>query len=190
MRLAGIVGGAAIVAFAAAYLFASFVLYPPAEAFGLSVEVPDLYDATAAEARELVRGAGLTVGETVEVADPAAKEGRVVAQSPLPGQALRPGGEVRLAISAGPARVRIPNLLGFEEGAAVAVLERAGFHVERSHEIDDEPAGRIARMQPAPGTERELPATVVLVVSSGPPGAVPEDTAAGDAGAAAGEEPR
>ena len=189
-RLVLVMAGLAVGGFLAAYLFATFVLYPPAEALGESVEVPDLVDQPIDEAREILRNAGLSVAETVDVPDPSAAEGRVVAQSPLAGQALRPGAGVRLALSAGRARLRVPNLLGFEEGRALSILERAGFHVERSEEIADEPAGRVARMQPAPGSEQEIPATVVLVISTGPPDEVSEDTlapAAQDEGRAPGD---
>lgn len=180
-RLALITAGLAVAGFGAAYLLATFILYPPGEALGAVVEVPDLLGEPIDEAREILRNAGLSVAETTDVPDPTEAEGRVVAQSPLAGQALRPGAGVRLALSAGPARLRVPNLLGFEEATALAILERAGFRVERSEEIADEPAGRVARIQPAPGSEQEIPATVVLVISTGPPDEVSEDSLAADA---------
>lgn len=191
LRLALIAAGLAVAGFLAAYLFATFVIYPPAEALGEAVEVPDLLGLQVDEARERLRNAGLSVAETVPVPDADENEGRIVAQSPLAGQALRPGAGLRLAVSAGPPRLRVPNLLGFEEAGAVAILERAGFHVERSREIAEEPAGRVARVQPAPGSELAIPATVLLVISTGPPDEVTEDTlpapggAGGDRGAGA-----
>jgi serine/threonine-protein kinase len=166
----------ALAGFLGAYLFATFVIYPPAEALGEAIEVPDLVGMTADEAREVLRNAGLSVEEEVPIPDADERRGRIVAQNPLAGQALRPGAGVRLAISAGPPRLRVPNLLGFEEETAVAVLERAGFRVERSREIAEELEGRVARIQPAPGSEQEIPATVVLVISTGPPDEVTEDT--------------
>ncbi|HSM35580.1 MAG TPA: PASTA domain-containing protein [Longimicrobiales bacterium] len=175
-RLALVTVAIAIAGFFAAYLFATFVLYPPSEALGEAIEVPDLVGMSVEEAREVLRNAGLAVDDEVPIPDADRTRGGIVAQSPLGGQALRPGGGVRLAVSAGPPRLRVPNLLGFEEATAVAVLERAGFQVERSREIADEPAGRVARIQPAPGSEQEIPATIVLIISTGPPDQVTEDT--------------
>lgn len=175
-RLALVTAGLAVAGFFAAYLFATLVIYPRAEALGEAVEVPDVLGLQVDEARERLRNVGLSVAETVPVPDADEAEGRIVAQSPLAGQALRPGAGLRLAVSAGPPRLRVPNLLGFEEAAAVAILERAGFHVERSREIAEEPAGRVARVQPAPGSELAIPATVLLAISTGPPDEVTEDT--------------
>jgi beta-lactam-binding protein with PASTA domain len=177
VRLALITVASAIAGFFGAYLFATFVLYPPSEALGEAIEVPDLVGMSVDEAREMLRGAGLAIDDEVPIPDSDRTRGLIVAQSPLGGQALRPGAGVRLAVSAGPPRLRVPNLLGFEEATAVAVLERAGFHVERSREIADEPEGRVARIQPAPGSEQEIPATIVLIISTGPPDQVTEDTA-------------
>ncbi len=187
LRLALIAAGLAVAGFLAAYLFATFVIYPPAEALGEAVEVPDVVGLQVDEARERLRNAGLSVAETVPVPDADENEGSIVAQSPLAGQALRPGAGLRLAVSAGAPRLRVPNLLGFEEVAAVAILERAGFHVESSRQIAEEPAGRVARVQPAPGSELAIPATVLLVISTGPPDEVTEDTLPALDGAGAGQ---
>lgn len=168
--------GLSVLGFFAAYLFATLVLYPPAEALGEAIEVPGLVGNTVEDARQRLRGVGLTLEEAAEIPDGTLSEGVIVAQTPLAGQALRPGAAIQVAVSAGPPRVRVPNLLGFEQGAAVAILQRAGFTVERSEEIADEPPGRVARIQPAPGSELRVPATVLLVISSGPPDAVEEDS--------------
>jgi len=189
-RLALVTAGLAVVGFFAAYLFATLVIYPRAEALGEAVEVPDVLGLQVDEARERLRNVGLSVAETVPVPDADENEGRIVAQSPLAGQALRPGAGLRLAVSAGPPRLRVPNLLGFEESAAVAILERAGFHVERSREIAEEPAGRVARVQPAPGSELAIPATVLLAISTGPPDEVSEDTLPAAAADRVPESPR
>lgn len=188
VRLALIAAGLAVAGFLAAYLFATFVIYPPGEALGEAVEVPDVLGLQVDEARERLRNAGLSVAETVPVPDADENEGSIVAQSPLAGQALRPGAGLRLAVSAGAPRLRVPNLLGFEEATAVAILERAGFHVERSRQIAEEPAGRVARVQPAPGSELAIPATVLLVISTGPPDEVTEDTLPAPGGAGGGPD--
>lgn len=162
---------AAGVLFAVGYLFATRVLYPPLNASGDLVFVPDVTGIPHVEARAAVEAAGLSTAQPTELPHPDAGAGTVIAQEPLAGQGLRPGGTVRFAISSGPSRLRVPDLVGFPVATARDVLERAGVSVLVQERPDPSPAGRVLEMDPPPGSQRPLPSRVILVVSGGPPAA-------------------
>ena len=166
--------------FAGGYLFASFVLYPPVEASGASVTVPDLTGLSDGEARGRLQQAGFTPGNVTPLPHPDAAAGIVLAQAPLAGQGARPDARVDYAVSAGAPRARVPDLVGFPAGTARDVLERAGLRVEVREVADPTPPGRVVEVSPPPGTEGELPITVTLTVSAGPP---PDTVAAPDTAA-------
>lgn len=166
-------GVALIVPFAVGYLVAVYVLFPPTEVSGSGTPMPDLIGQTTSEAQRALVAAGLGEMEITELPHPDVDAGTVIAQSPLPGQQLRPGADVRVALSSGPARVMVPDVLGFSADRAESMLTRAGFEVTRSLEESPASAGRVIRTDPEPGQPRTLPSSVTIIVSSGPP-AVPE----------------
>lgn len=178
VRLTGIAVGSVLAAFALGYGIATFVVFPPAEEAGDTVAVPGLAGESLDEARQQIEAAGLQPGEILEIPHPDRPRNSVLAQDPIPGQRLRPGASVAFAVSAGSPAVRVPDLIGFPESTARGVLERAGFEVEATEEEDDAPAGRVIAIQPSPGTAQNLPARVLLLISTGPP--EPADTLPGE----------
>lgn len=162
--------------FGTGYVLAIGVLFPvPEEVGGDTVPVPDLGRTTFAEAERLLAEAGLAVGEVSRYPHPSVPEGQVVAQSPVPGQHLRPGAEVRLGVSAGPVSVLVPNLIGLPAAEAAALASRLGFAVEQLDRPDAGPSGMVLSVDPAPGTERRLPAPLRITVSVPLP-VIPVDT--------------
>jgi eukaryotic-like serine/threonine-protein kinase len=163
------------------YLVATRLLFPPPEATGAGIAVPDLLGRSATEARQALVAAGLGELQPTELPHPSAPSGQVVAQSPLPGQQLRRGEAVRVALSAGRPRALVPDVHGFSADRAEVMLRRSGFATERIPEESAAAAGRVIRTEPAPGEERVLPSSVTLFVSTGPPAApdtIPADTIA------------
>lgn len=158
------------------YLIAVFVMFPPPDVAAQGIAVPSLFGKTVEEARADVSAAGLGNLEITRLPHPEAVEGIVTAQSPLPGQQLRDGAPVRVAVSSGVPRVTVPNLADFPSDRAAALLTRLGFRVQRNEEESDEEAGRVIRQDPAPGTVVTVPARVVIWVSSGPPPMPDPDT--------------
>lgn len=158
-----------IVAFGIGYGVARFILFPPPVDAGAGIAVPDLRGEELSEAREALASRGLVVLEVIELPHPDAAAGRVIAQSPLPGQQLRESAGVRLAVSTGRPHGVVPSVAGLMSAAAAEVLARMGFQVEQRVEDSPLTQGRVIRVEPAPGTELFLPARVVLYVSSGPP---------------------
>jgi eukaryotic-like serine/threonine-protein kinase len=172
---------AVLLPFIIGYLVAVYVIFPPLPSAGDGIAVPDLVGESAAEAQRALAAAGLGPLDVTELPHPTAPAGEVVAQSPLPGQQLRPGAGVLVALSAGRPRAVVPDVTGFSASRAESLLQRAGFEVVRETQESPVAADRVLRTDPAPGQERAVPSPVTLIVSSGPapvepdtmPGVVP-----------------
>jgi beta-lactam-binding protein with PASTA domain len=92
---------------------------------GREVSIPDLRGKTPIEARRLADDTGLAVAVERSYYSPTVPEGRVLSQMPAPGTTVRPGWEVRLAMSLGPQRVAIPQVVGdSERAAAITIAQR------------------------------------------------------------------
>lgn len=172
---APLLAAAATLPFLIGYLFAVYVLFPPPEVVGEGIAVPALRGSTEAEARQALAAAGLGAMAVTRLPHPDVPEGEVVAQSPLPGQQLRAGSPIRVAVSSGVARVLVPDVVGFHVDRARGLLERLGFTVQRIDMESAEPAGRVLTVEPGAGSRLALPAEVAVTVSTGPP-LVPPDT--------------
>ncbi len=171
-RLWAWVIAALLLPFGVGYAVAALVLFPPTEeqaAAATGVAVPDLEGRTSGEAERDLAELGLTLTGATELPHPDAEPGEIIAQDPLPGQYLRPGGGVRVAVSSGPPRARVPDVVGFPLERARAMLQRLGFEVASVERQSETPTGRVIGIAPEPGTEQRLPATVTLVVSVGQP---------------------
>lgn len=179
---------ALVVPFLIGYLMAVYVLFPPTQVSGSGTPTPDLVGRTTSEAQRELVAAGLGDMQITELPHPDAEAGTIVAQSPLPGQQLRPGAGVRVALSTGRPRVLVPDVLGFGVERAESMLTQAGFGVTRSAQESPAPEGRVIRTDPEPGQPLILPASVMLIVSAGPAdvpasGAFPDSAAPPDTSA-------
>jgi serine/threonine-protein kinase len=164
------------VPFVIGYIIAVYLIFPPAQTAAEGIPVPDLGGSSIGEAEAVLAAAGLGGLDVMELPHPTAAAGTIIAQSPLPGQQLRPGAGVRVAISQGRARVRVPDVQGFAADRADALLRRTGFAVVYASEQSMAAAGRVLRTDPPAGQELILPATVTIVASAGPPAPPPPDT--------------
>jgi beta-lactam-binding protein with PASTA domain len=162
------------------YLLAVHVIFPPQQASGAGIPVPELVGLSSLDAQRALVAAGLGPLEPSELPHPTAPAGQVIAQSPLAGQQLRAGAGVRVALSAGRPRVVVPDVRGFTAERAQSLLQRSGFDVTHTTEESPTAEGRVLRTDPPPGEQRTLPAVVTLVVSAGPPPPVEPDTIFGD----------
>jgi eukaryotic-like serine/threonine-protein kinase len=165
---------ALVLPFLLGYVLAVYVIFPPRELVGTGIPVPDLVGRSASEAQRELVAVGLGNLQPSELPHPTAAAGEVVAQSPLPGQQLLAGGDVRVALSAGRPRVVVPDVQGFSADRAEALLRGAGFDVVRATQESPAAQGRVLRTDPTPGQQRELPAVITLVISAGPPEPEPE----------------
>ena len=137
-----------------------------------------LHDTMGEEADRELRPLGLQRGDIVEFAHPSQPPGIIIAQDPLPGQQMRQGGVVQVAVSAGLPRVQVPNVVGFDVARATAVLSQLGLTAEQRTEINERPAGTVIRIMPEAGQNQPVPGRVILVVSEGPPPAPAADSTA------------
>lgn len=161
--------GVALVGLATGYLLATQVIFPTPEPPRDLAEVPDLRGETLSGARERVRELDLVVASSDSIYHPEIPRGEVIAQTPLPGQLSRPGGEVGVTLSLGPESVEVPAVEGLRADRAEAVLETVGFTVVVDSVEADAPPGRVVYAEPGAGAEVSLPTEVTLAVSRGPP---------------------
>lgn len=151
------------------YLGATRVLFPAPAPPGAMVQVPDVRGLTIDEAMAAVVVAELEPGEVESVRHPSVDSGRVVGQSPLPGQLARPGSPARLTLSLGPERRQVPAVTGLRADRAVAMLQAMGLEVTADSVEVAAARGRIVSISPGEGTEISLPGSVRVTVSLGPP---------------------
>ena len=112
-----------------------------------------------------MRDAGLEP-ETAREAS-AKPRGIVLAQSPDAGAKVDEGDTVRLAVSNGPPRETVPDVVGETESEAIADLTGAGFETEVTKEFSDKKAGIVVSQEPKGGANLKEGSSVSLVVSKG-----------------------
>lgn len=165
--IAGVVGGG-VLFFLLGYALTALLFFPGAGGDGI-VAVPDLRGSTLAQAGERVERVGLELARGSRLVHPRVPAGAVLAQTPLPGEEVRPGATVRVILSAGPARRPVPEVELLTADRAGLLLQQTGFRVQLRSVPSERSAGRVLGVRPEPGTVLSLPATVQLRVSAGPP---------------------
>lgn len=178
LKKIGIALGVLVLTFGLGFFIAARLLFPPLPEPVNGIAVPSLAGMSAEEARDRLGPLGLSVSDVYEIAHPDERAGVIVAQSPLPGQQLRRGDEVRLAVSAGPPSVQVPNVVGFEIARALSLLQKLGLSADQRTEVNDRPKGTVIRVIPGPGHREPVPGRVLLVISEGPPPPPPTDSTA------------
>ena len=132
------------------------------------VEVPDLSDMNANEAKAALQRAGLNYEAGAAEHSDTVKENRVVRQSPAAGTKVDKGTKVTYYLSAGAEQVEVPDVTGLPEGEATATLENAGFKVTVDHKTDATvPEGAVISQAPGGGGKAKKGSTVNIVVSEG-----------------------
>jgi len=123
---------------------------------------------TSSEAQDLLREAGLELGETRETYDAAVPPGEIVITAPPGAAELEKGSSVDITVSKGPEMVTVPSLIGTAEADALAALQASGFQAELQRAYDESvAAGLVCAMQPAPNTTTVYGSKVVMTVSQG-----------------------
>jgi beta-lactam-binding protein with PASTA domain len=154
--------------FLVGYLFITLLFFP---GFGRSaiVNVPDLRGMTLQGARRALDEAGLEMSRGPALNNPRMRAGHVLTQVPLAGQEAARGTPVRIFLSDGPDRRKVPGIAGMEKDEAIALLQRMGFQVRLRVVQSNRDEGTLLAMAPAAGTAVPMPGIVVLTLSSGPP---------------------
>ncbi|MDE0393944.1 MAG: PASTA domain-containing protein [Gammaproteobacteria bacterium] len=159
-----------VLAAGAGYYYATRVVFPVERASpGEFVAVPDLSGMVAEEALEVLAAAGLQEGAVDSISHPETPPGRILGQSPLPGQLALPGAALTLTYSLGPERRPVPDVTDLGVVQATALLEASGFQVAFDSVESAVRAGRIASTFPEGGVMLPIPASILVSVSLGPP---------------------
>jgi len=133
--------------------------------------LPNVIGATAAEAEKKLVDDGFVVAYANKEYSNEIKEGVVMKQSPLSGQAYK-GDTVTLTVSLGPKPISMPSMIGKTEAEVRAELNRdypkliPVFLKEDATEIAQ--LGKIIRQDPPPGTEVKFDATVYFYYGVAP----------------------
>ena len=136
------------------------------------VKVPDLRNKTPTEARRLAEQDGLFAQVDSNYYSAIVPEGRVISQTPAGGTLVRRGWEVRLALSLGPQRVTIPQVVGKSDRAAAISIAERGLQLSSTDNVQlpGAEAGQvIAQDPPANATDVSTPKISLLVAQSPSP---------------------
>jgi beta-lactam-binding protein with PASTA domain len=154
--------------FVLGYLAVTLLFFP---GFGRSpiVTVPDLTDRSRGQAERMLSRMGLEVQRGQPIANPRVRRGRVLMQTPLPGEEVARGSTVRIVLSAGPETRQVPSIRGMSRPDVIGLLQRFGFRVAiRRVQHRSEPNSLIGTL-PEAGKPAAVGGMVVLLVSNGPP---------------------
>jgi beta-lactam-binding protein with PASTA domain len=152
------------------WVFPLFLLLAAAGCPLFRTTVPDVVGMTREAADSALAAADLRTGTVTEQFSETVPAGTVISQNPAAGTRVRRGSAVDLAVSKGPERVSVPDVVGMTEAAAEAALTTARLTVgnvtQEYHETV--PAGTVISQNPAAGTSVAPGTAVDLVVSQGP----------------------
>jgi serine/threonine-protein kinase len=132
--------------------------------------VPPVLNLPRDEAVDQIRGLGLVDRFDQPVSSRTVPVDAVVAMTPEPGTVLRRGDEVRLTLSAGPARLPMPRVLELSRAEALDVLQGPPYHLTvRADESysDAVPAEIVLAQEPQPDVLVQEGSSVIINVSLG-----------------------
>jgi beta-lactam-binding protein with PASTA domain len=136
------------------------------------VKVPDFRNKTPAEAKRLAELDGLAAQVDSNYYSAVVQEGRVLSQTPVAGTPVRRGWQVRLALSLGPQRVTIPQVVGKSDRAAAISIAERGLQLSSTDKIQlsgTEDGQVIAQDPPANATDVSAPKINLLVAQAPSP---------------------
>jgi len=88
------------------------------------VTVPDVTGSTRSDAEAALTAAGLTVRTVTPEESSTEPAGNVIRTTPAAGESVASGSAVELAVSSGPPRVTVPNLIGKSQSDAEAAIDQ------------------------------------------------------------------
>ena len=154
--------------FVGGYLLMTLIFFP---GFGRSaiVTVPDLTGRTSGQASRALDRAGLELLRGGSLPNPRVRRGRVLMQTPLPGEEVARGTQVRIVFSAGPEMRQVPAVTGLSRTDAIGLLQRHGYRVAIQNVRDRKEEGTLLGLRPAAGAQAAVGSVVTMVISAGPP---------------------
>ncbi len=159
----------ALGAILAGYLTAYLIIFPTPILPGHQA-VPRVLGLTRGEAGEQLARAEMAAVDGGSDAHPTATEGTVIWQDPPPGVVAPEQTKVALVTSAGPPKIPVPDVAGYDGALARQVLAVAGLTVAQVESVAAPvPRGVTMLTRPAPATNVSPGSRVTLVVSRGAP---------------------
>ena len=95
------------------------------------VTMPDLAGLPEAQARQTLSRLDLEMEPMDSLPNPDVEAGRVLTQSPLPGQEVAPGTAVQVILSSGQVRYPVPDVIGLTRDRAMQVLAASGMAADQ-----------------------------------------------------------
>ena len=137
---------------------------------GREVQVPNLRGKTPAEARFIAEQTGLEAQVERQYYSSTIPEGKILSQMPAPGTVVRRGWEVRLALSLGPQRVAIPQLVGDSDRAAAINIAQRGLNLGATAtlELPGKVSGQVIAQDPPPNASDVAAPKISLLVAQDP----------------------
>jgi eukaryotic-like serine/threonine-protein kinase len=134
------------------------------------VRVPDVRNQTPADARRIAEENGLSAQVDSNYYSPTVPEGRVLSQNPAGGTLVRRGWEVRLALSLGPQRVTIPQVVGESDRAAAISIAERGLQLSSTDNVQLAGAapGQVIAQDPPPNATDVSAPKISLLVAQAP----------------------
>lgn len=139
---------------------------------GISMQdVPDVYGKTEAEARDILKEAGLDVAvATTQQFDETVPKGCVIKTNPARGEQLKSGEKVQLYISMGTVEsnaTTVPNVVGRTVDEAKQRLAEKNLNCVVNEVDSNEPAGTVLSQNPVANSVAQAGDTVTIEVSNG-----------------------
>lgn len=132
------------------------------------VEVPDLEGSTEDEAKDILKDAGLKLGEVTSEENEDVDEGTIFDQDPSADSIVPAGTEVDVTVAAAPETTEVPTVIGFSQEDAEAAIAAADLQSEAVFESSDQEAGTVISQDPAGGSQASPGDVVTIKVSEGP----------------------
>jgi eukaryotic-like serine/threonine-protein kinase len=129
--------------------------------------VPNVVGLPIATAVKKLQAAGVESNQRVVFAS--APPGRVTAQRPAAGAAVKKGSTVALTVSRGPQRVTVPSVVGRSRDDAVKRLTAAGFHAAVFSVPSQSPRGFVVAQSPRANSKAPKGSRVRVNVAQGAP---------------------
>ena len=149
-----------------------------------NVRVPAVENLPERTAIKELNDAGLKANVDSESSDEVPK-GIAIRTVPREGADVQRGTRVRLLVSSGPQKIRVPDVVGLSRDSAEGRLRDEGLGVSVTEQESDEPEGQVIAQSPAGGASVSRGARVTIAVSQGRSQVSVPDVTGLSAGAAA-----
>jgi beta-lactam-binding protein with PASTA domain len=134
-----------------------------------TVEVPTISGLTQQQAELTLQSGGLDIGDVIAMDSPSPR-GTVLHSFPAAGVRVPEASAITITVSAGPALVTVPDVVGQPYSSARSLLEQLGFMVGPAREDTSStaPAGTVIAQDPPPTRAVSAGISVTLTVANKP----------------------